>query len=178
MQSDRNPFEALCAIASRDGWCWKIPCTTCANQQFRTGLTLISCNVPLGLWDHRNRQWPGVLPGSRAFESHFLLRVAESEHLGDVLANANLQTIRAEFKDQHRANTPMSEDWLGYLGVALEWPLFLRVHHERVGHSWRKQLDQMAGIQRVEMRPLCFRELEEYENRLSLNCWERRWPRE
>ena len=33
----RNPFEALCALASKEGWCWKLTCITCNHMYFRYG---------------------------------------------------------------------------------------------------------------------------------------------
>ena len=30
-----NPFEALCSLASREHWCWKMFCTTCGHMLFR-----------------------------------------------------------------------------------------------------------------------------------------------
>lgn len=34
----RNAFEALCELASRERWCWKLGCTTCGCMHFRYGL--------------------------------------------------------------------------------------------------------------------------------------------
>ena len=92
----------------------------------------------------------------------------EAIRLSDVLANANLQSIRADYKDHcaRRRDSPFKEDWLGYLGVGMFRPLFPSEHREQIGKAWRRQLDQLAGIQSKELRPIAFEELEEYERRL------------
>ena len=170
--SERNPFEVLCAHASRYGWCWKIPCTTCANQQFRIGLTLIACDLPLEGWLQPRNEWPDWMPWPdwlvepRGVRPH--LNEAEAIRLSGVLAKANLESIRADYKD-HRArrrDSPFKEDWLGYLGVGMFRPLFPSEYQEHIGTAWRRQLDQLVGIQSKELRPIAFEELEEYERRL------------
>lgn len=172
-QSDRNPFEALCALASRYGWCWKIPCTTCANQQFRIGLTLIACHIPLEEWVRltadrwpNGMSWPDWLLEPRGVRPH--LNEVEATRLRDVLANADLHSIRADYKERHEGNRYLhfKEDWLGYLGVGMFRPLFPPEYRERIGISWRRQLDQMIGIQSTELHSISFEELEEYERRL------------
>ena len=34
----RSAFDALCSIAAKENWCWKINCTTCGHMLFRYGL--------------------------------------------------------------------------------------------------------------------------------------------
>ena len=29
-----NQFEAVCQLASHEGWCWDLNCTTCGNMHF------------------------------------------------------------------------------------------------------------------------------------------------
>jgi hypothetical protein len=38
----RNSFEALCTLADRERWCWKIHCGTCGHGDFRHGLFALS----------------------------------------------------------------------------------------------------------------------------------------
>lgn len=33
--SERDPFLALCDLASRENWCWKMWCSTCGHMYFR-----------------------------------------------------------------------------------------------------------------------------------------------
>ncbi len=103
-------FEALCVLASRESWCWKIPCTTCGNTDFRFALReLAEGSLSEGWWSlrtHRKelherlklleplRPWP--LPVQRALASK--------------IATASL----AEIGRQGRF-----PDWLGLLGLAL-----------------------------------------------------------
>ena len=169
--SSRNAFEVLCAHASRYGWCWKIPCTTCANQQFRIGLTLIACHIPLEEWLPPQDKWPNWMSWPdwllepRGVRPH--LNEAEARRFSNVLAIADLQSIRADYKDLREWNqySPLHEDWLGYLGVGMFRPLFPSEYREHIGIAWRRQLDQLAGIQSKELRPIAFEELEEYERR-------------
>lgn len=170
-QSDRNPFEALCALASLFGWCWKIPCTTCRNQQFQIGLTLIARNLPLEEWVQPRDRWPNWQPRPDWLigppRRRPQLNEVEAIRLSDVLANANLHSIRADYKNRHEGNEylPIMEDWLGYLGVGMFRPSLPSEYREHVGTSWQRQLDQLTGIKSNELRSITFEELEEYEHR-------------
>ena len=36
--SERDPFHALCLLASRESWCWDLSCSTCGQVEFRYAL--------------------------------------------------------------------------------------------------------------------------------------------
>lgn len=153
-----NEFEKLCYLASTHQWCWKLTCTTCANHHLRLGLTLIAHEVSLDAWDHSTTQWPDHLVpfgGGR-----IPLDADTSARLSKILSEANLSTIR---KNAHEGYRWSSEDWLGYLGVALARPDFLPTDREALGKCWRVQLNRMIGREAASPESLGWEELEDYE---------------
>ena len=89
----------------------------------------------------------------------------ESKRLGQVLGDASLQAIRDDYK-AYRTISNLREDWLGYLGVAIERPYLVPEHKDKAAIAWRGQLDSMLGIPASISNPITFAELEWYEERL------------
>ena len=117
MTANRNSFEALCVLASKEHWCWKIHCTTCGHMYFRHGLHeillgkhpespswLVSESNPilfrggqpksLGKLPPRWESWP----------------IDEQQSLSQILIGVDLLYLR------ENCSYP---DWLGYHGLAL-----------------------------------------------------------
>ena len=168
--SSRNTFETLCLWASRNGWCWNVYCTTCANREFYIGFSLIAKNISFEVWNHNDRRWPWrmLLPNPPLGWSQ--LTDSELKRFGRVLGSANLQAIRDDYKAQRtKKYISGAEDWLGYLGVVLgRYPLMLE-DYDKVAIAWRRQLDCMLGLPASNSnisKPVTFDELEGYEKRL------------
>ena len=108
----RNPFVALCELASEENWCWNIYCTTCGCMYFRYSLAeLVKGKHPddnkwiIRELNHRilGRSL-GPLPMNLSLESQQVLLQIVS--LSDVM---EIQRI---------ASFP---DWLGYIGFVLRF---------------------------------------------------------
>jgi hypothetical protein len=111
----RNPFTALCELASRERWCWKLVCTTCGHGAFRWALrALAQGRHPDDVdWPvHCGAGWTsttlarrnGPLPPGPPWP----LQVQRA--LQEIVAASDLRDVAAS------ASSP---DWLGYLGLAL-----------------------------------------------------------
>ncbi len=161
----KNRFEELCHLAASNNWNWSI---RTPNLHLRAGLLLIARNMPFGEWDYTKDRWPDeLLPSGRG--RLIPLEDTESAILAEVLCAADLVAIRrdAVFRWLESSRGGIREYWLGYLGVALHRSRFLPPHRERVGKSWRAQLNRMAGSNTPCSTPVSFEELKTYEWRLS-----------
>jgi hypothetical protein len=139
-ESYRNAFDALCELASKEKWCWKISCTTCGHMYFRYGLREILLGrhpdsaewvvtqthpvlkrggqpTELGKLPPRSGHWP----------------IAEQELLLHVLAGANIGRIRS---------ICTHPDWLGYLGLALLYSEEAEREARLITKAWVPQLIQ------------------------------------
>ena len=56
-EAKRDTFLALCELASKEDWCWKIPCTTCGSGYF----------IPRLIFFHLCRDKGGHMLGSQGF---------------------------------------------------------------------------------------------------------------
>ena len=156
-----NAFEGLCKMAATHHFCWHSPCTTCANHDFRVGLVHIAIDRPFPERSAGRCLWPWP-DDAVEFSVVVDLETEPLERLVQVLADANLDTIRGNYKRVWAAR----EDWLGYLGVVLiriEWPSGAV---ERFTRQWRMQLNEMVGDPSLPSSPVTFEELELYETRL------------
>ena len=120
---NQNAFELLCRLASKERWCWKIPCTTCGNQEFQYGLRELGRGhspaesewvVHKGVQNLREKlgefQYPRN-PDCR-IGVHYPYHLADPDKVAivQVCAGADLKTI---------ADECLFPDWLGYLGLVL-----------------------------------------------------------
>jgi hypothetical protein len=136
--SHRNAFNALCLIAAKESWCWKINCTTCGHMFFRYGLHelargnhpdesswIVSKHHPvlkrggqpsaLGVLPPRWTPWP----------------LDEQRQLAQILSGSCIR----EIKELGR-----HPDWLGYLGLGLKYSEDAEVESLSVTKSWVPQL--------------------------------------
>jgi AAA+ ATPase superfamily predicted ATPase len=130
--NSRNAFEAMCELA-QEGWCWRLPCTTCGNHSFRSGFLALSRGghpdtedwLPKLAKQYTNWGWWGYSE-------------SEIEFLIDVLSDASIRNIANRY-DQIVANDPYKNyyfrktafpDWLGYMGQAL--------HEIECSEHWKK----------------------------------------
>lgn len=132
-----HPFEALCALADRKNWCWKIRCTTCGHGHFRSGLWEVS----LG----RHPDHPGWVTGRPSPDgAHGLVEEsfgqgfppARQAALSEVCASANLRNIATQ------CSFP---DWLGYLGLALRYTEDHEGRTRLLTKSWQPQFKAMVA---------------------------------
>lgn len=133
---NENAFEQVCQLASSERWCWKIPCTTCGNHNFRFSFREISRGKQPKDSDwviHNNvRDLPRKLgPLGYPRDTPFRDKVAVLR----ICAEADLRSV---------GNNCAFPDWLGYLGLILH---FMRCDDDAyvdVSLSWSRQLRDMV----------------------------------
>lgn len=140
--SPSKPFDALCALASSENWCWKMTCTTCGHMLFRYGFwQLASGQSPcdpgwLVHHDHpalrRGRPLPelGPIPSLTAWP------IEQQRRLHQVASAADISLIAA------RCEFPA---WLGYLGLALHYTEDAEKEERLLTRGWVRQLSALVS---------------------------------
>ena len=133
----RNAFEALCDLASREKWCWKIACVTCGHDYFRLAFReILRGNHP----EARTWTLSGYsVHGAHASGSEPLPRIgqwpdAHQRMLSDILSRADLFSI---------ARGTRYPDWLGYLGLGLFYCETVERRDRNLTQAWVPQLLRM-----------------------------------
>jgi hypothetical protein len=107
-----NAFEALCALASDEKWCWKIGCGTCGHTHFRYGFKELAMGRHPGSceWETHN----GVGPIGRGLgpPPPQDWTVESQRQLAKIGADASLGTIHT---------VCLFPDWLGCVGLLLHY---------------------------------------------------------
>lgn len=147
-----NAFEALCSLASRESWCWNLACTTCGCMHFRYGLMEMSRGGHPGRknWvtrknanSRRISERLGALPRI-PFEREIqkqIISIASTAKLDVISANARFP------------------DWLGYLGVVLDYCRTDEAEGQLLTRSWVPQLcDLLPAGSSVRQRLLAYPE--------------------
>ena len=154
-----NPFEELCQRGIREGWCWRIPCTTCRAYEYRRSLQHLRTGNRIGRNDHdypreRLGWWHfnfDPLNESSSPEERRKYKAAEAEVekgfrvLENVLCDASLWNIATDYWQCYADRTVdrMSmgrNHWLACIGIALD-----ECPSRKVTESWITQLSQMSG---------------------------------
>lgn len=124
-KANNNAFVQLCHLASREKWCWKIPCTTCGNHELNYALR------ELGKGRSPSDQDWVIYKGKRGLEDilgrfEFLYPQAEEglRHGRSRQSNANPKMVAivevcAGANLKKIADSCLFPDWLGYLGIVL-----------------------------------------------------------
>lgn len=101
----RNAFLAMAELASKENWCWKIPCTTCGSMYFKSAFReLISGKHP------DQKEWLTMQKNHHKLDLFERLSLDEQEKLSDVVIGASVVDLLKVAK---------FPDWLGYLGLVL-----------------------------------------------------------
>jgi len=129
-----NPFEALCGIARKRHWCWKLSCTTCGCRYFKLGLYQISLGkhpADSDWLDPESRDTAAALRAPRSWRDW----VEGSVELQEILVKADLKNVAraAEFPD-----------FLGYIGVTLMMTINLEAETKALTNAWCPQLMEMV----------------------------------
>jgi hypothetical protein len=139
--AERQPYEALCELASHERWCWNIICTTCGHMLFRYALRQLAAGV------HPNdARWlmhsdhPVLSRGSPLRELGGVPPLSawpldEQRQLVQILASADIAAIRAQCK---------FPDWLGYLGLALCYTEDAERENHVLTQAWAPQLSRLV----------------------------------
>jgi len=129
-----NAFEAMCARATEENWCWNIFCGTCRHAYFRCGF--------LELAEGKHPDDAGWLSGQKRHHEMFKQLFDRSEWalrdpgvqraIADVLADASISQIASVCK---------LPDWLGYLGLGLFHTEAVERNDRKLTKAWIPQLD-------------------------------------
>ena len=133
----QNAFEALCALASREGWCWKMACTTCGHMVFRYGFMELSKgkhpDAPDWIvhWDNKYQLYRKIDPvwGCSA-QSHDPSKEDQIK-LISILSRASILRISKQCR---------FPAWLGYLGLGLSYTELAESEVKQLTASWKPQL--------------------------------------
>jgi len=128
-----NTFNLLCELASNENWCWKFPCSTCGNIDFKYGfLELSKRKIPSDKdWIvHRDSSYQKKL-------DHYPRNFTEDEKKAvlQICLNANLLIMH------EKCHFPF---WLGYLGLVLSYFRTDSVIFRKVSVSWSRQLQSIV----------------------------------
>jgi hypothetical protein len=134
---DENAFELLCRLASKEQWCWMIPCNTCGNHEFKYGLRELGRGHSPADPDWVVHKCNGTL-GQILDEIPYATGLADPEIVAvvEVCAGANLKRI---------ADDCLFPDWLGYLGIVLARAYCEDVAYEKLTALWAWQLRDFVG---------------------------------
>ena len=136
-QNAENAFVQLCRLASAERWCWKMPCTTCSNHEFRFSFRELSRGRSPSDADWIIHRGTRGLP-EKLGRIGYPRDTPEREKVAtlEICAGADLKSI---------ADQCVFPDWLGYLGLVLH---FMRCHdnaYVKVATLWAWQLREMVG---------------------------------
>ena len=110
----RNAFLALCDVASKQNWCWKIACGTCGHSGFRAAFSkIIRGEHPDddNFWENGKSDHDLYLQINKYNDFKMgRARMQAQKKLQDVVMGAKITDL------MQVASFP---DWLGYLGLVL-----------------------------------------------------------
>lgn len=134
-KKDKNQFEALCKLASKENWCWNLYCTTCGHLHFRYAFSELAAGK-----SPEDSNW--LIHGGNTHYSHYLGPLPRSysedqkEKLLHICKEANIASIARNCK---------FPDWLGYLGLVLKHMYTSSYSYKAVSSKWASQLKNMAS---------------------------------
>jgi hypothetical protein len=109
----RNPFVALCEVASQNNWCWNLNCTTCSHGAFKVAFS----KLVRGENPDNESFWPkGKENHSPLSEMSKYYEFTRDTH---VLNQTDLASIVAEAKILDIQSVAKFPNWLGYIGLVL-----------------------------------------------------------
>lgn len=130
-----NQFEALCKLASKENWCWKLSCTTCGHMHFRYAFSeLAAGKSPYDrnwLIHSENTDYSHCLgPSPRSYSEE------QKEKLLHICQETNISSIAMNCK---------FPDWLGYLGLVLVEMYTDSNVYKAVSSKWASQLKDIVS---------------------------------
>ena len=166
-----NEFEEVCGLASEEGWCWKLGCTTCGNLHFRYSFSELAAgkspSKPKWIIHHKRTHYRGTLG---PLPKNYL--EDQKAILCKICCDADIKKV---------ASTCRFPDWLGYLGLAI-WHLRSdSEHYQKLSSGWAAQLVELV-TENSNLRSklseiaqgegvLNLKDLEECETDLKVSRW-------
>ena len=99
MNDIENKFEELSILASKNNWCWRMPCTTCGCSNIIAGFYAIAYNIDLS---------SGNIDSIIRREDFRILDYSSATKVIESVSDANVDVIKKQCK---------FPDWLGYIGL-------------------------------------------------------------
>ena len=130
---NRNAFEVLCCLASRENWCWNLFCTTCGHMYFRYAfIELMQGHHPDdGDWVTRKRNHRRLerdVGSMHALGSWDLMDMVAFQKICE---GADIRSISEECR---------FPDWLGYLGLVIGHAEGAEFINKKLAKAWAGQL--------------------------------------
>lgn len=112
----RNAFVALCCLAAKEKWCWKLACTTCGHQYFRYGLREISRGAHPDSLD-----WKVTAEQPDQWQRNLMKLLGPIPPLGPWTEDEGraLLSVAVAANPSELAKQVAFPDWLGYFGLVL-----------------------------------------------------------
>lgn len=128
----------MCEIASRERWCWNLVCTTCGHGDFVFGLVQIG---------------RGIFPGSEAWVEPKTARQGDLRHRDEYssskrLIRANPESVYlvcASASVPELVETCRFPDYLGFMGVALNYLQEIEFRNRLLTRLWGSELLKLVG---------------------------------
>ena len=132
---EMNQFEALCKLASDENGCWKLGCSTCGHFHFRyaflelaTGKSPKDSNWIVNFRDAKYCDSLGDIPTSFTEE--------QKRTINNICADSNIKAI---------AESCRFPDWLGYVGLVIEYTRSSTESYKKLSKSLAFQLSEMIS---------------------------------
>jgi len=129
-----NEFNALCRLASAEGWCWNLACTTCGHLHFRYAFVELALgkNPVDRNWIVRARQ-TRYQDSIGSFPRNY--SEIQKEKVLNICADADIGQIALSCK---------FPDWLGYLGLILAHMKMENEAYIQLSQKWASQLKDLV----------------------------------
>lgn len=165
--SETNPFELHCIKASQKKLCWDLFCSTCGAGEFRYGIYATT----KGFTPKNPAQWKSLRNSFRRPILHYDFSFEEYSQFSEIAKNTSLRTL---------SETCLFPDWIGYLGICLNWFELHERDHRLLTIPWgaqlldlckRKDYLPMELIEKIESESsyLNYQDLEFFERALRPN---------
>ena len=159
----RNAFVALCSLAAKEIWCWKLSCTTCGHGYFRYGFMELSNGKHPDSPDwivssNHHSELHGSLGPAWGFSKRRDGPSKEDQmELICVLSGASISQI---------AKNCRFPGWLGYLGLALSYTEPIESESKVLTAAWVPQLLELLPTHTSSRKLLESMLLDPKENQL------------
>ena len=133
----QNAFEALCALASQEGWCWKLNCIMCEHMVFRYGFMELSKDKHPDAAD-----W--IVRSDNKYRLHRKIdsvwgcsRQSDDPSKEDQIKLISILSRASILRISRQCRFPA---WLGYLGLGLSYTELAESEVKQLTASWKPQL--------------------------------------
>ncbi len=135
-----NQFEAVCELASDEGWCWDLNCTTCGNMHFTYAFKEMSQGK-----SPEDNDWL-----TNKDIDHQKLFAKLGRPIGPPYYKVPLSKFRkeklikicSEARISNLAKRCAYPEWMAYMGWAMHGLKISSENYENLSNNWAKQLKE------------------------------------